>query len=314
MARSASLALVASGEPSSRVASRVTAALAPTVASRPISQPASPLAPQPGPQLTQALRTPARAAALPGSAAAPRRAVPKAAPNASVSAVEPTPRSAPSRRAVERAARIADQVYQNLRGAIMLGELEPGARLREVEVAAGLQVSRTPVREAISRLIGDRLVRELPTGGVEVADIMAEMADIYAIREALEICAGRLAALRIDEAGLARLDKLLTTSERTDYREHRRRADINQDFHLTIAAAAGAPRLAALLHDFRGFFLNPRWISRQSEAAARQSLRDHRAIIDGLRARDSNRTEQAIRLHLKRSYGNLIGKTSGGPE
>jgi len=101
--------------------------------------------------------------------------------------------------------------------------LEPGTRLREVEMAAGLKVSRTPVREAISRLIGDRLVRELPTGGVEVTDIMAEMHDIYAIREALESCAGRLAAPRIDETALARLEKLLRASERTDYREYRRR-------------------------------------------------------------------------------------------
>jgi len=220
------------------------------------------------------------------------------------------PQAAPASplRGVERAARVADQVYQNLRRAILHGELEAGARLREVELAASLQVSRTPVREAISRLIGDRLVRELPTGGVEVADIMAEMHDVYAIREALESCAGRLAAPRIDETALVRLETLLHASERTDYREHLRRADINQDFHLTIATAAGAPRLAALINDFREFFLNPRWLSRQTEAVARQSLRDHRAIIDALRARDSDRTERAIRLHLERSYGSLIGK------
>ena len=216
---------------------------------------------------------------------------------------------APPLRGVERGARVADQVYHNLRRAILHGEMEPGARLREVEMAAALQVSRTPVREAISRLIGDRLVRELPTGGVEVADIMAEMHDVYAIREALECCAGRLAALRIDEAALARLETLLRASERIDYRDYRRRASINQDFHLTIATAAAAPRLTALINDFREFFLNPRWLSRQTETVARQSLRDHRAIIDALRARDGDRTERAIRLHLERSYGSLIGKT-----
>lgn len=212
------------------------------------------------------------------------------------------------RHGVERAARIADQVYQNLRGAILRCEMEAGARLREVEMAAALEVSRTPVREAISRLIGDRLVRELPAGGVEVVDIMAEMPDVYAIRVALESCAGRLAASRIDDAALARLEKLLRASEQTDYRAYRRRADINQDFHLTIAAAATAPRLAALIDDFREFFLNPRWLSQQTEAAARQALQDHRAIIDALRARDGDRTERAIRLHLERAFGSLIGK------
>jgi DNA-binding GntR family transcriptional regulator len=57
------------------------------------------------------------------------------------------------------------------------------------------------------------------------------------------------------------------------YREHRGRADINQDFHLTIARAAGAPRLAALINDFREFFLNLRWLARQTEAAARMASR-----------------------------------------
>jgi len=78
---------------------------------------------------------------------------------------------------------------------------------------------------------------------------------------------------------------------------------------LTIATAAGAPRLAALINDFREFFLNPRWLSRQTEPVARQSLQDHRAIIDALRARDSDRAERAIRIHLERSYGSLIGKS-----
>ncbi|MEA2962754.1 MAG: hypothetical protein QOI46_2852, partial [Alphaproteobacteria bacterium] len=66
---------------------------------------------------------------------------------------------------MERAQRAADQVYRSLRRSIILGELAPGTRLREVEVAMALRVSRTPVREAVSRLIGDRLVHELPTGG-----------------------------------------------------------------------------------------------------------------------------------------------------
>jgi len=69
---------------------------------------------------------------------------------------------------VTRPQRVADQVYRHLRRAIVGGKIAPGTRLREVDAAAALKVSRTPVREAISRLIGDWLVRELPTGGVEV--------------------------------------------------------------------------------------------------------------------------------------------------
>ena len=60
------------------------------------------------------------------------------------------------------------------RRAILRGELKPGARLRDAEMAANPQVSRTPVRETISRLIGDRLVRKPDTGAVKVTDIIAE--------------------------------------------------------------------------------------------------------------------------------------------
>src|SRR5580692_3956977 len=98
---------------------------------------------------------------------------------------------------VARPDRVADQVYRHLRQAILSEQIAAGTRLRETEVAAALKVSRTPVREAISRLIGDWLVRELNTGGVEVVDIGDEVTDIFHIREALEICAVRLAAMRI---------------------------------------------------------------------------------------------------------------------
>src|SRR5262245_8951126 len=97
---------------------------------------------------------------------------------------------------VARPDRVADQVYRHLRQAILSESIKPGTRLRETEIAAALKVSRTPVREAISRLIGDWLVKEIATGGVEVIDATAEIAEIYYIREALEICAGRLAASR----------------------------------------------------------------------------------------------------------------------
>jgi DNA-binding GntR family transcriptional regulator len=202
---------------------------------------------------------------------------------------------------VSPAAGLVDHPYDNLHRAILLGELERGARLREPEMAAGFQVSRARVRGAISRLIGDRLVRACGTGSVEVTDITAEMRNNYALREALETCAGRLAAFRVDENVLARLEELLRASEHTDYRDRSRRAEINRDFHLTIASAAASPRSTGLFDDFRGLFLNPHWHRRGTEVTARQSLQDHRAIIDALRVRDGDRAERAIRLHLQRS-------------
>ena len=207
---------------------------------------------------------------------------------------------------IARAQRISEQVYRRLRQSILSGELGPDSRLRETEIAEGLGVSRTPVREAISRLIGDRLVRELLAGGVEVVDTRAEMEEIYAIREALEVCAVGLASSRINERQLARMEEIVETAEAISYRQHSRRSALNQAFHLVIAEAARAPRLAALIVDFGEYSLNASWLSQQTEESARAALEDHRAIISGLRIRDREKAEAAVREHLGRSYRHML--------
>lgn len=198
---------------------------------------------------------------------------------------------------------IADQVYRHLRQAILSDKIAPGTRLRETEIASGLKVSRTPVREAISRLIGDWLVREIATGGVEVADARAEIADIYAIREALELCAGRLAATRIKPEHLQRLETLLDLQRTASFKE---RVTINQDFHLTIAEASGSARLLQMIRGFREYFLNRRWISGQNSKMARRALDDHQQIIAALRARSPARVERVMRRHLQLGWAELL--------
>ncbi len=204
---------------------------------------------------------------------------------------------------VARSDKVADQVYRHLRTAILSEEIPSGTRLRETEIAEALNVSRTPVREAISRLIGDWLVREISTGGVEVTDVMAEATEIYHIREALELCAGRLAATRITRVQLEKLEALVKESPTASFRD---RVRINQDFHLTIAEASGSLRLVEMIRGFREYFLNRRWISRQNSDLARRALDDHKKIVAALRARDPDRVERTLRKHLKLGWDELL--------
>jgi DNA-binding GntR family transcriptional regulator len=208
-----------------------------------------------------------------------------------------------ARRTVARNDRVADQVYRHLRQAILADGIAPGTRLRETEVAAALKVSRTPVREAISRLIGDGLVHKISTGGVEVIDAMAEIAEIYYIREALELCAGRLAATRITREQLGRLEELLKRQLGASFDE---RVHINQQFHLTIAEASGSPRLLEMIRGFREYFLNRRWISKQNSKLAKRARDDHKQIVAALRARSPDRVERVLRRHLKLGWEELI--------
>jgi DNA-binding GntR family transcriptional regulator len=212
---------------------------------------------------------------------------------------------------IVRGDRVADQVYRQLRQAILLEAIAPGARLRENEIAAALQVSRTPVREAISRLIGDWLVREVNsgTGGVEVIDIMAEITEIYFIREALEICAARLAASRIAPEQLKKLDSLVKEAQYASFKE---RVRINQEFHLTIAEASGSPRLLAMVRSFREYFGSRRWISRQDSKLARHALSDHKKIVSALRANSPDTLERLLRKHLKLGWHELLASAKNG--
>lgn len=202
-----------------------------------------------------------------------------------------------------RSEHVTDQVYRYLRQAILSDRIAPGTRLRETEIAGALKVSRTPVREAISRLIGDWLVREMANGGVEVVDARAEIADIYAIREALELCAGRLAAARIKPEHLQRLESLLDLQRTASFKE---RVAINQDFHLTIAEASGSARLLEMIRGFREYFLNRRWISGQNSEMAQRALDDHQQIFAALRARSPARVERTLRRHLKLGWEELL--------
>ncbi|HLI11665.1 MAG TPA: GntR family transcriptional regulator [Alphaproteobacteria bacterium] len=213
-----------------------------------------------------------------------------------------------ARSPVARVDRVADQVYRNLRRAIIMGEVAPGSRLREVEVAAALNVSRTPVREAISRLIGDHLVRVLPTGGVEIVDATAELAEIYRIREALECLAARLAAQRITGEQLAKLDRLLEATRATSFDSFEERTGINHEFHMTVVEASGSPRLIEMIGGLREFFLNAKWLMRYDRKSAERAFQDHLEIVAALRARAPKRAERLVCEHLKTAYAKLLAE------
>jgi DNA-binding GntR family transcriptional regulator len=195
--------------------------------------------------------------------------------------------------------RRADQVYQRLRKAILSGEILSRTRLVETEVAAMLGASRTPVREAISRLIRDRLVTPLASGGVEVVDTQREYDEICCIREALEGAAARLAATHINEAELQRLEELLQESSKSALGDYQGRIVLNQEFHQIIFNASRSTRLIEMINDFREFFLNERVLEMYTRRDTETALKHHFEIVDALRARDGTRVEKLVRRHLE---------------
>jgi DNA-binding GntR family transcriptional regulator len=201
--------------------------------------------------------------------------------------------------------RMSHQVHRRLREAIIDGTLAPGTRLREIELAQTLNVSRTPLREAIARLISDRLVRRLPHGGVEVIDTAQELHDIYQIRTALEGCAARLAAARIAASALETLQDLADRSAALPFEAVERRIAINTAFHDGLCQASDSPRLIEMIDEFREFFLTERGLRRFDRNDTKAAVAEHRQIVDALRARDGERAEAIVRRHLLSAFQTL---------
>jgi DNA-binding GntR family transcriptional regulator len=196
----------------------------------------------------------------------------------------------------------SEQAYDRLRRAIIDGEFQPGERLTEVAIAGMFGISRTPVREAFARLAKDGLVRNARGSGIEVVDPSLELTDIYYIREAIEGCAARLAAMRATEDEIARILALAQASRDTDPTDVETRARLNLEFHLAITLAARAPRLERLVSDYRELFASPRSLQRYTPSETRTVIDDHGLIAEAIRDRDPDGAEKAIRAHLRRAY------------
>ena len=148
---------------------------------------------------------------------------------------------------------LRDVVFNTLRQAILRGELKPGERLMEIQLANKLGVSRTPIREAIRKLELEGLVLMIPRKGAEVAEITEKsLRDVLEVRKALEELAVKLACDRMTKQQMSQLkeaakefEETLKTNDVTKFAE----ADVK--FHDVIFMATDNQRLIQLLNNFR---------------------------------------------------------------
>ncbi|MCL6478310.1 MAG: GntR family transcriptional regulator [Peptococcaceae bacterium] len=143
----------------------------------------------------------------------------------------------------------SERVYEEIKNQILSGRLKQGQRLVERDLAKEMQVSRTPVREALMQLEQERLVTTSKFKGVTVARMNSrEARDLFQVRAVLEGLAAREAALHRSGEDLERLRRCVEDAKRA--REEGMLADVikyNADFHLTIALSSGNRRLYGLL-------------------------------------------------------------------
>jgi DNA-binding GntR family transcriptional regulator len=193
---------------------------------------------------------------------------------------------------------LAYQAYVVLRQSIVRGELRPNQRLVETELAQMLNVSRTPVREALQLLAADRLVLPQRTGWVVREHTAEEICQIYETAAALESFSGRLAAERATSDQLMQIREALAEVDGERTRDREKLVGVNDHFHDSIAEAAANPALVDLIRRSRLYYFNYRLAEHYSDEELAASHEQHRMIVAALERMDGDAAERLIREHI----------------
>ena len=195
---------------------------------------------------------------------------------------------------------LRDVVFNTLRQAIIKGDLKPGERLLEIQLADKLGVSRTPVREAIRKLELEGLVTMVPRRGTTVLGITKKhLKDVLEIRSALEELALELACRRVTPEQyeeLVRLEALLEAKQDSDNAFEL--SDIDEKFHEQIYQATNNPRLIQLLANLREQMYRYRLEYMKAKDKRPRLIQEHQQIIKALKNKDSKAGRKAIYDHI----------------
>lgn len=215
----------------------------------------------------------------------------------------------------KRAKSLTEQAYAILRERVITDQLAPGVEVSEPELAEQLQMSKTPVREALARLCVEGLMEAFPRRGYRVTPVtLKDMNDLFAVRGALEGTAAALAAQNLTEQELDALDRLADASyivgEDVSTKTF---VTSNETFHSAIARGSRNPRLYSLVMSHlqecaRLFYMGTRIRDINPE-----TINDHHRIVAVLRERDSDRARRAIIEHNENTRKGLLTALVANP-
>lgn len=213
---------------------------------------------------------------------------------------------------VRRSKSLHEQTYQALRDSILSGELVPGDRLVEVQIAEQLQVSRTPIREAIRQLQQEELVTTDATGWLRVATISdVEAKHLYDCRIALETLAVSGACDHASDAQVTHLETLVQQAEESLKQPHApiksaELLELDYEFHRAIANSSGNTCLTSLLDQVFGKMALLRAQTTRHNPRVLEIRSEHRRIFEAIAQRDRVAATAAIQAHLVSSKARVV--------
>ncbi|MEH3148673.1 MAG: GntR family transcriptional regulator [Methylobacterium frigidaeris] len=202
--------------------------------------------------------------------------------------------------------------YERLLQAIEDGELAPGARLREAELAERFAISRTPIREALGRLESQGLVAHEPHRGASVTRLgYAQVTELYDLREVLEGMAARLAAIHAGDTEIEVLEEMVAR-DRTLLADPRALARTNRLFHRQIHACARNRFLQGMLENMRLSLVLLAGTTLAEPDRPGAAIDEHAAIVARIRAHDRDGAEAAARAHIRAAFKTRIRMYQSG--
>ncbi len=201
---------------------------------------------------------------------------------------------------IPRAA-LHEQVALRLRQMLVEGQIPPGAKLNERELAEVLNVSRTPLREAIKMLAAEGLVELVPNrGAIAVSLNESDVLNTFEVMAGLEAMSGEMAAQRITDAELAEIRamhyEMMAAYTRRDLSAYYR---INATIHEAINAAAKNPVLTATYNQVNARLQALRFRSNQDGDKWDRAMKEHDRMIEALSARDAAAMRAVLLAHLR---------------
>ncbi len=207
---------------------------------------------------------------------------------------------------------LRDIVSNTLREGILTGELKPGERLMEIHLAKKLDVSRTPIREAIRMLELEGLVTMIPRKGAEVAKISEEdIRDVLEVRKALDSLAVKLACERItgeEKEGIKKAEEEFEKSILTKDAKTIAKADV--EFHDRILIASKNRRLSQMVNNLADRIYRYRFEYIKDDSNHKRLAEEHRAIMESIFSGDEEKAMERVSTHIDNQEKGIIEQIS----
>ncbi len=204
---------------------------------------------------------------------------------------------------------LADQVFEHIETDILLGKYQRGEILTESRLSSELGVSRTPIREALRRLLQENLIEESGKGSVVIGITEDDLADIFLVRSKLESLAVEIAVAKATNEDIEKLKEVVELQE---FYATKQDADhiksMDNKFHEMLYRIGGSTIFYEILVPLHKKIQKYRKASVESRSRATASVKEHREIYEAIAERRAEKASRLALEHINNAYMHILGK------